>query len=77
MTKESFIEKVEDASGEVVTTLNSEINTNNIGTYKIEIKAIDKNGNEVVKTANLIVKKMMLDLQFQDYMIYTQTNIRE
>lgn len=77
MTKESFIENVEDASGEVVTTLNSEINTNNIGTYKIEIKAIDKNGNEVVKTANLIVKKMMLDLQFQDYMIYTQTNIRE
>lgn len=57
VTKESFIENVEDASGEVVTTLNSEINTNNIGTYKIEIKAIDKNGNEVVKTANLIVKK--------------------
>lgn len=57
VTKDSFIVKAEDASGKVTTTLKTTLNTDKIGTQKVEIEAVDKNNNKVTKTANLIIKE--------------------
>lgn len=55
--KEDFIESVKDASGDVKTTLKTEIDYTKIGTQKITIEAEDKYGNKVEKTATLTIKK--------------------
>lgn len=55
--KEDFIESVKDASGNVKTTLKTEIDYTKIGTQKITIEAEDKYGNKVEKTATLTIKK--------------------
>lgn len=55
--KNAFIVSAKDASGEVKTTLKTEIDYKKIGTQKITIEAKDKYGNKVEKTANLTIKK--------------------
>lgn len=55
--KNAFIVSAKDASGEVKTTLKTEIDYKKIGTQKITIEAEDKYGNKVEKTANLTIKK--------------------
>lgn len=55
--KESFIKNVSDASGEVTTTLKTEIDYSYIGTQDIVIEATDKYGNVTKETTTLTIKK--------------------
>lgn len=55
--KEDFIESVKDASGDVKTTLKTEIDYTKIGKQEVTIEAEDKYGNKVEKTATLTIKK--------------------
>ena len=55
--KEDFISSVKDASGDVKTTLKTEIDYSKIGTQDIVIEAEDKYGNKVEKTTTLTIRK--------------------
>lgn len=55
--KERFIASCYDASGEVTTTMKTEINYSKLGTQEIVIEAVDKYGNKVEKTAILTIRK--------------------
>lgn len=55
-TKDAFIKSANDLSGDVKTTLKSEIN-NNLGTHEIIIEAEDKYGNKIEKKCSLYVIK--------------------
>ncbi len=55
--KEKFIKSAKDASGDVTTTMLTKIDYGKIGNQTITIKAEDKYGNVVEKTANLTIKK--------------------
>ena len=55
--KDAFIKSAEDASGEVKTTMKTEIDYSKIGEQEITIEAEDKYGNKVEKTATLTIKK--------------------
>ncbi len=55
--KESFIANCYDASGEVTTTMKTDINYSKLGTQEIIIEAVDKYGNKVEKTAILTIRK--------------------
>ena len=55
--KDNFIESVTDASGEVTTTLLTQIDYSNIGTQQVEIEAVDSNGNKIIKTATLTIRE--------------------
>lgn len=55
--KGDFIVSAKDASGEVKTTLKTEIDYTKIGTQQITIEAEDKNGNKVEKKATLTIRK--------------------
>ena len=55
--KGDFIVSAKDASGEVKTTLKTEIDYTKIGSQQITIEAEDKNGNKVEKKATLTIRK--------------------
>ncbi len=55
--KDSFIVSTYDASGDVTTTLKSELDYTKIGTQDVVIEAVDKYGNKTEKTAKLTIKK--------------------
>ncbi len=55
--KESFILNCYDASGEVTTTMKTNINYARLGAQEIIIEAVDKYGNRVEKTATLTIRK--------------------
>lgn len=55
--KNSFIVNCYDASGEVTTTMKTEINYSKLGTQEIIIEAVDKYGNKVEKSAILTIRK--------------------
>ena len=55
--KNSFIVSATDNSGEVTTTLKTEINPSKLGTQTIVIEAVDKYGNKTEKTATLTIRK--------------------
>ena len=50
--KDAFIKSAEDASGEVKTTMKTEIDYSKIGEQEITIEAEDKYGNKVEKNCN-------------------------
>ena len=53
--EENFIVSAKDASGEVKTTLKTEIDYTKIGSQQVIIEAEDKNGNKVEKEATLTI----------------------
>lgn len=53
--KENFIVKAEDVSGEVTTTLLTQISNKEVGTFTVEIQAEDINGNVTVGKTTLKV----------------------
>ena len=55
--EENFIVSAKDASGEVKTTLKTEIDYTKIGSQQVIIEAEDKNGNKVEKEATLTIIK--------------------
>ena len=55
--KNSFIVSAKDNSGEVTTTLKTEINLSRLGTQQIVIEAVDKYGNKTEATAKLTIRK--------------------
>ncbi len=55
--KNAFITSVTDASGEVTTTMKTEINYSKLGAQEIVIEAVDKYGNKIEKTATLTIRK--------------------
>ncbi len=55
--KSAFIEKATDASGEVTTTLKTEIDYSKIGKQEIVIEAVDKYGNKTEDKATLTIKE--------------------
>lgn len=55
--KNAFIVSAKDASGEVTTTMKSEINYKKLGAQKIVIEAVDKYGNVSEETATLTIRK--------------------
>ncbi len=57
LKKEDFIAQASDASGEVTTTLLTEIPFGVLGTHEIEIQAIDQNGLQTTKKAQLAIVK--------------------
>ncbi len=50
--KDSFIVSATDASGEVTTTMKTELDYNKLGTQQVIIEAVDKYGNKTEQTAN-------------------------
>lgn len=55
--KESFITSATDASGEVKTTMKTQIDYSKIGSQEVIIEAEDVNGNKVEKTTTLTIKR--------------------
>ncbi len=55
--KDRFIKSVTDASGEITTTLLTKIDYSRIGAQEIVVEAVDKNNNQITKTAILTIKK--------------------
>ncbi len=55
--KNAFIKTATDVSGEVTTTMKTEIDYSIVGTQNIVIEAVDVNGNSIEKTATLTIKK--------------------
>lgn len=55
--KEAFIKSATDASGEVKTTLKTQIDYTKLGTQEIVIEAEDINGNKIEKTTTFTRKK--------------------
>ena len=55
--KEAFIVSATDASGEVTTTMKTQINYSKLGTQEIVIEAVDKYNNKTEKTAILTRQK--------------------
>lgn len=52
-TKDPFIVSAEDASGEVTTTLKTQIDNSIVGTQDVVIEAVDKYGNKTEQTTKL------------------------
>lgn len=55
--KDSFIQSVADASGEVTTTMKTEIDYSKVGTQDIVIEAVDINNNKTEKTCKLTIRE--------------------
>lgn len=55
--KENFISSVSDASGEVTTTMKTQINYSKLGSQEIIIEAVDKYGNKTEGKATLTIRK--------------------
>lgn len=55
--KDKFIESAKDASGDVTTTLKTDIDYSKIGTQDIVIEATDKYGNKVEEKTTLTIKE--------------------
>lgn len=65
--KDSFIVSTYDASGDVTTTLKSELDYTKIGVQDVVIEAVDKYGNKTEKTVKLTIKKDTTGPVFMDY----------
>ena len=55
--KDRFIKSVYDASGEVTTTMLTDMTFGTVGQQTITIRAVDKNGNTTEKSATLTIRK--------------------